>query len=211
MSGRRLMDLAGWEAFVHGVFAITITLLVLNISVPPVASTPNGAALLDALLARAPEYAAYLLSFMYVGVYWIATHRSIRMARGVDHRFLVVGLLYLMAIAVVPFVSALLAEYIGTDQGRAQVVVIVFLGWQLVVSALAYASLLYSSRAGLLKPSVDLADVRRWRRLALAASLLWLVAVIAAFFIGAAALMIPLALVPWYLWDLPLGLGNRPE
>src|SRR5512143_3463352 len=118
MSGPRLMDLAGWETFVHGVFAITITLLVLDISVPAVDSTPSGAALVDALLARAPEYVAYLVSFMYVGVYWIATHRSLRMAQGVDHRFLVVGLLYLMSIALIPFVSSLLAEYIGADKGR---------------------------------------------------------------------------------------------
>jgi uncharacterized membrane protein len=143
------MDLAGWEAFVHGVFAITITLLVLGISVPPVDATPSGAALVEALLARVPEYGAYLLSFMYVGAYWIATHRSLRMVQGVDHGFLVVGLLYLMSIAVLPFVSSLLAQYIGADKGRDQVVVIVFSGWQFVASLLAYLTLLYSSRAGL--------------------------------------------------------------
>jgi uncharacterized membrane protein len=141
---------------------------------------------------------------MYVGVYWIATHRSLRMAQGVDHRFLVLGLLYIMSIALLPFVSALLAAYIGADKGRDQVVVIVFVGWQFVVSLLAYASLFYSSRAGLLKPSVDATDLRRWLALAGAAPVLWLLALIAAFSIGVVALLIPVALLPVYLWQAPL-------
>lgn len=199
MNGSRLMDVAGWEAFVHGVFAITITLLVLDIRVPPVDATPTAAALVDALLAEGPRYAAYALSFLYVGAYWIGTHRSLRMAQGVDHRFLVIGLLYLMSIAVVPFVSALLAEYIGADHDRNRVVVVVFIGWQLVVSILAYASLLYSWRAGLLKPSLDEVLVRGWLRFALAGTFIWLAAIVAAVVVGAAALLFPAVLLPMYL------------
>ena len=210
MNGSRLMDLAGWEAFVHGVFAITITLLVLNIDVPQVGDTPSSAALVDALLAEGPRYFAYVLSFMYVGVYWIATHRSLRMARGIDHRFLVIGLVYLMAIAVIPFVSALLAEYIGADRNRDQVVVVVFIGWQLVVSALAFVSLLYSWQAGLMKPELEDAQVRRWLRLAGAGAVIWVAAMIAAAFIGAAALVFPALLLPAYLWDAPRASRRDP-
>lgn len=197
------MDLAGWEAFVHGVFAITITLLVLDIPVPPLDRMPSASALVDALLAEVPRYAAYVLSFMYVGAYWIATHRSLRMARGVDHWFLVIGLVYLMSIALIPFVSALLAEFIGSDRGRGQVVVVVFNGWQVVVTLMAYVSLLYSSRAGLLKPELDDAGVRRWMRLALASLLIWIAATIAAIVVGPAALAVPMVLLVVYLWDRP--------
>jgi uncharacterized membrane protein len=203
MNGSRTMDLAGWEAFVHGVFAITITLLVLDIRVPPANGTLSASALVNALLAEGPRYMAYLLGFMYVGVYWIATFRSLRMARWVDHVFLVIGLVYLMSIAVIPFVSALLAEYLAANDGRSQVVVVVFIGWQLLVSTLAYLSLLYSSRAGLLKPDLDEANVRAWRRFALAGSVSWLAAIIGALVIGATALAFPVILLAIYLWGGP--------
>ena len=111
-----LMDVGGWEAFLHGVFAIAITLLVLDIHVPPVESTPNAKALVDALLDGMPHYVAYVLGFLYLGTYWIATHRTLRLLRGVDHWFLVIGLVFLMVVSVLPFGTALLAEYIGQDQ-----------------------------------------------------------------------------------------------
>src|SRR4051794_29117114 len=104
------MDVAGWEAFLHGVFAIAITLLVLDIHVPPIEETHNGQELIDALLRGIPRYVAYVLGFMYLGAYWIATHRSLRQLRGVDHWFLVIGLVFLMVVAVLPFGTALLAE-----------------------------------------------------------------------------------------------------
>jgi uncharacterized membrane protein len=87
-----LMDVSGWEAFLHGVFAIAITLLVLDIRVPPVDATPDARALIDALVAGVPHYVAYVLGFLYLGTYWIATHRTLRRMRGVDHWFLVIGL-----------------------------------------------------------------------------------------------------------------------
>ena len=203
MAGNRLMDPSGWEAFVHGVFAITITLLVLDIRVPPIDRTPDASALLDALVAEWPRYLAYLLSFLYVGAYWIGTHRSLRMSRAVDHVMLVIGLVYLLSIAVVPFVSALLAEYVAVGDGRSQVVVVVFLGWQLVVNSLAFVVLLYSSRSGLLRADLDPADVRRWLRLALAAPLIWAVAFVVALVIGAAALAFPMILLAAWLWERP--------
>lgn len=204
MSGSGRMDLAGWEAFTHGVFAITITLLVLNIRVPSIDATPDASALVEKLLAEAPRFGAYVLSFMYVGAYWIATHRSFRMARSVDHRFLVIGLVYLMFIALVPFVAALLAEYVGADQGRDRVVLIVFSGWQLIVSVLASVALQYSYRAGLLDPGLDALEVQQWLRLALVGSLAWIVAIVAALLVGLAALAVPAVLLGFFLRESPV-------
>jgi uncharacterized membrane protein len=203
MQGNRVMGLAGWEAFAHGVFAITITLLVLDIRVPSIDATSDASSLIDALLAEGPRYAAYALSFMYVGAYWIATHRSFRMARAVDHRFLVIGLLYLMVIALVPFVAALLAEYIGADRGRDRVVLVVFCGWQLTVSLLANLTLQYAHRAGLLDPDLDPQAVRSWLRVALAGSAIWVAAIVAALVIGVAALALPAIVLPLFLREAP--------
>src|SRR5689334_10851869 len=143
-----LMDVAGWEAFLHGVFAIAITLLVLDIRVPPVESTPDAKALIEALKDGAPRYVAYILGFLYLGTYWIATHRTLRRLRGVDHWFLVIGLVFLMVVSVLPFGTALLAEYIGQDHGRDQVALVLFTLWQLLLSVIANISLRYASWHG---------------------------------------------------------------
>src|SRR3989304_2221908 len=128
MASRSLTDLVGWEAFLHGVFAIAITLLVLDIRVP---------ALGHSLVELWPRYLAYVLGFMYVGTYWLNTNRVLRLLRGVDHWALVIGLVYLMLVAAVPFVTGLLAEYIQQGNGRDQVAAVVFNGWMLVLAAMA--------------------------------------------------------------------------
>src|SRR4029450_3141826 len=121
MKANPLMSVAGWEAFMHGVFAIAVTLLVLDIRVPDAASIHSGSALITALVDEAPRDVAYVIGFLFVGTYWLQTHRVMSWLRGTDHRMLVLGLVYLMVISAVPFVTALLAEYIGLDDGRAQI------------------------------------------------------------------------------------------
>ena len=150
------MGLSGWEAFTHGVFAIAETLLVLDIRVPDAATIDSGAALVSALAEEFPHYLAYVFGFLFVGTYWIATHRIMGWMRGVDHFGLVLGLLYLMVISAVPFVTALLAEYVGLDNGRDRVGLVVFASWQLILSILAIATFRYAAHGGrLLKPTID--------------------------------------------------------
>ena len=144
MKANPLMAMSGWEAFMHGVFAIAVTLLVLDIRVPDAAVIQSGPALVDALVEEMPRYLAYVFGFLFVGTYWVATHRFAGWMRGVDHVGLVLGLLYLMVISAVPFVTALLAEYIGLDNGRDQVGLVVFASWQLVLSILAIANFRYA-------------------------------------------------------------------
>ena len=120
-------------------FSIAITLLVLDIRVPQLDEMGDGKDLVDGLVHEWPRF-AYALGFLYIGTYWIATHRTLRMLRGIDHWFIVFGLLFLMVIATVPFVTSLLAEYIGQGNGRDKVALVVFTGWQLVLSLLANLS-----------------------------------------------------------------------
>ena len=116
----------------------------------------TGDDLIKALKDEWPRYFAYVLGFLYIGTYWIATHRTLRMLRGIDHWFIVFGLLFLMVIATVPFVTSLLAEYIGQGNGRDRVALVVFTGWQLLLSLLANLELRYATYKGrLLKPGID--------------------------------------------------------
>ena len=98
------------EAFSDGVFAIAITLLVLELKVPPAA---GPAALGPALLARWPSYAALLVSFATIGIMWINHHTLFTMIRRVDHTLLILNALVLLGAVVVPFPTALVAEHHG--------------------------------------------------------------------------------------------------
>ncbi len=105
------MDSGRLEAFSDGVFAIAITLLVLDLIVPGM-DEAHEIGLGAALAAEWPSYFAYLVSFLVVGVIWINHHTMFTLVRGVDRRVLFVNLLLLLMISVIPFPTRLLAEYL---------------------------------------------------------------------------------------------------
>lgn len=196
MERRALMDVAGWEAFLHGVFAIAITLLVLDIRVPPATDGQTGQDLIDALAKEGPRYLAYVLGFMYLGTYWIATHRTLRRLRGVDHWFLVIGLVFLMVVSVLPFGTALLAEYIGKDNGRDQVALVLFTLWQLLLSVIANLSLRYAAHNGrLMLPGTEGPELQRWLRIAAVGPVIWIIALASALFLSGTITLILMAVI----------------
>lgn len=102
------MDKTRLEAFSDGVFAIAITLLALNLQVP----SRSGHGLPRALGHQWPAYAAYVVSFMVIGIIWMNHHSMLRSVRLVDRRVLVVNLLLLLTVGLIPFATALLAAYL---------------------------------------------------------------------------------------------------
>jgi uncharacterized membrane protein len=101
------------EAFSDGVLAIAITLLILEIGVPHV----RGSQLLDALAHQWPSYAAYVVSFMTIGIMWVNHHALFDHVRAVDRGLLFVNVFVLGAIAFLPFPTALLATYLRSPDG----------------------------------------------------------------------------------------------
>ena len=207
MGSRALSDLRSYEVLSHGVFAIAITLLVLDIHVPAEESTADGAALVTALIGEWPRYFAYVLGFLYIGEYWLASNRTMHFLRGADHPLMVLGLLTLMGISTVPFVTSLLAEYIGHGDGRDQVAAAVFNGWMLVIAVVANGLIRWAAfRDRLVRPGADRRALRRWMQLAAVGPLVWAVAAILALTISAGvALGLDLLLLLLFLWDVPLG------
>ena len=138
------------EALSDGVFAIVITLLVLEIKVPPVdAHTPGG--LGRALLARWPSYLAYVVSFLTIGVIWANHHAVMDHVRRADRGLLMVTVAFLMVVSFLPFPTAVLAEHLAEGVGRDQTVATVFFGGAYTLLALAFNGLWwYVRRAGLL-------------------------------------------------------------
>jgi uncharacterized membrane protein len=103
------------EAFSDGVMAIAVTLLVLDLDVPDPGS---GSSLAHELADQWPSYAAYLASFLTIGIIWINHHKMIRRLRAVDHSVLVLNLLLLLTISVLPFTTALMAAYLEQSDGQ---------------------------------------------------------------------------------------------
>ncbi len=98
------------EAFSDGVFAIAITLLVIEIGVPHVEGT--GTALLGALIEQWPSYLGYAISFLQIGVIWANHHNRFRYIARSDHLLVFLNILFLMCVAFIPFPTALVAEYL---------------------------------------------------------------------------------------------------
>ncbi|WP_217548180.1 TMEM175 family protein [Streptomyces sp. GbtcB6] len=100
------------EAFSDGVFAIAVTLLVLDIKVP---KTAEGDSLWQALGAQWPSYAAYVVSFLVVGIMWVNHHQLFSYVARVDRKLMFLNLLVLMVVSAVPWPTAMLAEYLRED------------------------------------------------------------------------------------------------
>jgi len=214
MNARPLMAISGWEAFMHGVFAIAVTLLVLDIRVPDSASIDSGSALVSALVKELPRYFAFVIGFLYVGTYWLQTHRVMGWMRGVDHPALILGLVYLMVISAVPFVTALLAEYIGLDHGRDQVGLVVFASWQLILSILAIANFRYAAHGGrLLKPTIPEAGLRTYFRVTTLGPVSWIAVIVVAVFVGGAVTLILMAavLAIFLVVEIPVPVADDAE
>lgn len=101
------------EAFSDGVFAIAITLLVLDLKVPSVASDLGGA-----LRRQWPGYLSYVVSFIIIGIIWAQHHQLFRHIKRTNHLFLLINVVFLMWVASLPFPAALLSAYLNHPSER---------------------------------------------------------------------------------------------
>ena len=137
------------EAFSDGVFAIAITLLILDVKVPSCAAGHLGAA----LARQWPTYAAFLLSFFLIGVMWVNHHRLFNHIQRSDNRLMFLNLILLLGITVVPFPTALLAAQYGTADRT--VAAAVFNGTYVLITIFFNVLWHHAVRAGLLDPATQ--------------------------------------------------------
>jgi uncharacterized membrane protein len=102
------METSRMEAFSDGVFAVAITLLALDLR------PGEGSTLGEQLTARSAvaHYAAYVVSFLVIGIIWVNHHSVFRQIARVDRTLLFLNLLLLLFVAAIPFPTALLAEHL---------------------------------------------------------------------------------------------------
>jgi uncharacterized membrane protein len=97
--------------FSDAVFAIVMTLLVLEIRVPEVPPPLAAAEVPAKVLALGPKFFSYVLSFLVIGTYWIAHHQTFRYVESYDRTLLWLNLMFLLSISFIPFPTGLLGGY----------------------------------------------------------------------------------------------------
>ncbi|HZU67709.1 MAG TPA: TMEM175 family protein [Ktedonobacteraceae bacterium] len=105
------------EAFSDGVFAVAITLLVLNIRLPSDTQLQD-AGLASFLGNQWPALLAFVTSFLTIGIMWINHHRLFTHIRRTDTGLMLLNLLLLLVIVFIPFPTALLAQQYSHNQGE---------------------------------------------------------------------------------------------
>ena len=138
-------DLSRIVAFVDAVFAIAITLLVLQLDVPT--GLDSGSELWAKLKDQAPDFFAFAISFAVLGFYWLVNHRLMRTLAEFDARLIILILFYLAFIVLIPFSSQLLGE-----NGDLDLAVAIYTANVVLVNAGLTLILMHAERAGLEKP-----------------------------------------------------------
>ena len=153
-------------ALSDGVFAVALTLLVLDLR-PPVSAIASDHDLLAAIATLGPQFLAYLMSFMTLGIFWVGQQTQLNHFERCDRDLTWIHIGFLLTITLMPFSTALLAHYMTFRSA-------LLLYWfNIVLSGTAlFASWTYATRAGLVnaETSKDVSDAML-RRIIIAQSL----------------------------------------
>jgi uncharacterized membrane protein len=168
------------EAFSDGVFAIAITLLALEVRVPSGEAVEAAGGLLRALADQWPSYLAFTISFVTILIMWTNHHQMFRLFRRTDQNFRLLNGLLLLGTSLIPFSSALLAEYLREPE-QVQVAAAVYAGVFALAATFWVLTWFYGARiGGLLEPEVPAAVERSLNRVYLISVTLYWASVLAA-------------------------------
>ncbi|HTU32322.1 MAG TPA: TMEM175 family protein [Candidatus Acidoferrum sp.] len=151
------------EAFSDGVFAVAITLLVLDLQVPKLGEHATAMAVASALAHDWPSYMAFVTSFFTVLILWVSHHSIFQLVQKTSARLLFANGLLLMLTTVVPFTTSLVTEYLRYPAAKLACAVY---GGVFVLMSLAFSLLWYGVLGDrkLLKPDASAEVVARINR-----------------------------------------------
>ena len=151
-------DTVRLEALSDGVIAVAITLLVLDLKVPHVGEE----SLWNALVTQWPAYAAYVTSFLVIGILWVNHHSVFRQIRFATRGLMLTNLILLMLIVAIPFATSLVADYLLEPGFNAKVAMATYDALALAIALAMTALWRYIlKRPELLEPEVDVSMLRK--------------------------------------------------
>jgi len=187
------------EAFSDGVFAIAITLLVLEIDVPAA-----GGDLAHEVGQLWPSFAAYVVSFFTIGIIWVNHHTMMGRVERVDRTLLFLNLNLLLWVAFIPWTTAVLAEHLRDGGANEHLAAAIYAGTFLVMGC-CFFSLWWHVRAGrLLTEALDPGAVGSLVRRNLVGQTAYLIALGLAFVSAPASLAICGLVALYYVHPGPM-------
>lgn len=163
IAGQSLERLA---ALSDGIFAVAMTLLVLDIHAPAAHSIHSENELWQALITLAPRLLVYLMSFMTLGIFWIGQQTQFNQLDKSDRHLTWIHIAFLALVSVMPFSTSLLAEFV-----EFRVALLLYWSNILLLGVMLYISWRYAARAGLVPEAATEVRCAVERRILIAQSL----------------------------------------
>ena len=164
------------EAFSDGVFAIAITILVLSIQVPNLSGIHSPEDFSRQVGELWPKFLTYFISFVVVGIYWVAHSATFHYIRRTNRPLFWLNLLYLMGVSFIPFPTALLGSFY-----QYQLSIVIYAGTQVVTGGLFEIMVLYATYNGLSNGPIDPNFIQRASFRNLMGPALYLVAIVVSY------------------------------
>ena len=185
------------EAFSDGVFAIAITLLILEIKVPKIDIHMTNSQLFTSLMNLWPSYFAFLLSFSAVLIMWINHHGFFKYLKSINSKFLYANGFLLLMVTFIPFPTAVLAEHINSP--AANVSAAFYCGAMELVSV-AYNVLWFTTayKRALVKDEISDDLINKIRNAYWVGFFVYLASFIVSFFYAIAGIVICISF--WIFW-----------
>ena len=191
------------EAFCDGVFAIALTLLIIDIKIPSTTEINNNREFWHALKHITPSILAFLLSFIVILITWVNHHNSLKQVNRSSSSFVYANGFMLLTVVFIPFPTSLMGEYILTDHAAPAVILydstlaLQAMSWILLTSA--------SLKDRLAKNEKLLPSIRQNRQFGYFAFTLYsLFAVMAVWFPLAIAIITIVTWIFWLIWGIRL-------
>lgn len=140
-----LLSKGRMEALTDGIFAIAMTLLVLELKAPDLPKSTGAWELLNKIGDEAPAFFSFLVSFLYCGLLWVLHHLAMHFIRHLQVAVVWLNLLFLMSISLMPFSCGLLGHFLHNRAAQE-----IYFGNMFVAAALLAAQWLVAKKKGLI-------------------------------------------------------------
>ena len=193
------------EAFCDGVFAIAMTLLIIDVKLPATDALHTNADVWNAVYHLLPTIVAFLLSFGIILITWVNHHAALRLVHKSSTSFYYANGFLLLTIVAIPLTTSLLGEFVLTDHAGPAVVLY---DGVLAVQAVAWLSVMGSAIKNRLIDEKHLASTQESRRSGYFALVLYsLLALAGYWFPLAAAVVTTLTFISWLALSVRLNRG----
>jgi uncharacterized membrane protein len=200
------MDRGRLEAFSDGVFAVAITLLVIDLAVPE----PGHGALGQQLTSHWPSFAAYVVSFLTIGIIWVNHHGLFRNFADIDRTMLFLNLLMLFFVVTIPFATATMAAYLRDGGADASLAAAIYQGVFLCMSVTFGGLFLWSVRHGHMAIPLTGAAARMALVRFTIGNLAYAAAIGVAYLSAPVSLLVSMLVAVYYVFEQTPGRGSAP-